>query len=129
MAKTFRASNGMLNKMDATPIILASIAGIISVVSLIIQANRDRHKTNADALSILEQSNARMAQRLATQDERIDKLETQTAQMAIMLTGAFAEVDGLRSGVNLLTDQLRANGLTPVWTADRVKAATRGPAN
>lgn len=118
--------------MDLTPIIVASIGAVAGIASVIFQIMRDHKKNQADTSAIIEQTAARIAERNAKlearadlQEERISLLETQLRHTTALLAGAFIEVDALRLGVDLLTEQLIKDKIIPIWTTAQVIPARR----
>ena len=105
---------------DYAPIVIAVIGGVFGILSLIIQARRDRYKINADATTTYEALTARQVQRISMQDAKIANLETEIDELNVNLRKSFAEIEALRSGVELLVNQLKANGHSPVWTPKTV---------
>jgi hypothetical protein len=109
--------------MDLTPIIIATISAIVAVSSVVIQVRKDKHRTDADALAILEQSNARLAARLEQQAMKIDEMEAliqhnesihqaQMAEIRAKYEKALLENDDLREWAERLVYQVRSFGNT-----------------
>jgi hypothetical protein len=109
--------------MDTTPIIIAVISAIVAVSSVVIQVKKDKRRTDADALAILEQSNARLAERLERQAVKIDDMEAliqrneaihkaQMDEIRMKYEKALLENDDLREWAERLVYQVKSFGNT-----------------
>ena len=105
--------------VDYLPLVIAIVAGSVSIASLVIQSRRDRHKNSADAATTYETLTAAQAARISAQGERIGRLESEVDELNVALRESLVEVEALRCGVEVLVSQLRANRIVPAWKPGR----------